>query len=97
MGVVTTVLTLVKGKKKLKTLIAVPTNNFQSYSATVNSNDELEIVGADGNGVAFQQTLPAPANSIVLFDVSNHSFYAYTIQGEVNPNMQFVTIVREIV
>lgn len=85
-----------KGKYKMKTLITVPSNNFQSYNAVLNSNDELEITGTDGNGVAFQQTLPVQPGSVIMFDVSNHSFYAYRIDGEVNANMQTVTFVRDI-
>lgn len=96
MGIVQILTTIVKGKKKLKALITVPNNNFQTYNAVLNSNDELEITGTDGNGVAFQQTLPVQPGSIILFDVSNHSFYAYAIQGEVNSNMQFVASVRDI-
>jgi hypothetical protein len=97
MGVVQILTTLVnKGRKKLKTLITVPSNNFQSYNAVLNSNDELEITGTDGNGVAFQQTLPVQPGSVIMFDVSNHSFYAYKVEGDVNPNMQTVSFIRDI-
>lgn len=87
---------LLKGKKKLKTLITVPTNSFQSFSALVNSNDELEIVGQDGNGVAFQQTLTAQPGSVVFFDTETRNFVAMPLQGEVSPTLQLVSIVREI-
>lgn len=96
MGVVAVLTTLLKGKKKLKTLITVPGNNFQSYNAILNSNDELEITGTDGNGVAFQQTLVAPPNSIVLFDVDTRNFVAVQIQGEFSPSHQLVSIVRTV-
>jgi len=90
------ILDIIKRKKKLKTLITVPQNNFQSYNAILNSNDELEITGTDGNGVAFQQTLVSPPNSIVLFDVETKNFVSIAIQGEFSSNHQLVSIVRDI-
>ena len=97
MGLVSAIITtLSKGKKKLKTLISVPNNNFQSYSAILNSNDELEIVGTDGNGVAFQQTLRAAPGTVVFFNTTSRNFEALQLQGEVNPDLQYVSVVREI-
>ena len=87
---------LKKGKKKLKTLITVPSNNFQSYNVVLNSNDELEITGTDGNGVAFQQTLAAAPGSVVFFDTQTRNFNSIMLQGEVSPTLQIVSIIREI-
>lgn len=87
---------LKKGKKKLKTLITVPSNNFQSYNAVLNSNDELEITGTDGNGVAFQQTLVSPPNSIIFFDVNTRNFVSVQLQGEISSEYQLVNVVRDI-
>lgn len=90
------ILTIFKKGKKVKQIISVPDNNFQSYTAILNSNDELEITGSDGNGVAFQQTLAAPANSVVLFDVSTRNFVAVQLAGEVSANHQLVSVIRAI-
>lgn len=81
----------------MKTLITVPANNFQSYTANVNSNDELEITGSDGNGVAFQQTLAVGPNSIIVFDPASQNFQALQVQGEITPNQQLVAVVRDLV
>lgn len=87
---------LIKRFKKMKTLITVPNNSFQTYNAVLNNADELEIVGTDGNGVAFQQTLAIQPNSVVFFNVSSRNFVSVPLQSEVTPDYQMVNIVRDI-
>lgn len=85
-----------KGKKKLKTLITVPSNNFVSLTTLINSAEELELTGSDGNNVPFAQTLPATAGSVVFFDTVSRNFITIALAGDVNPNLQLVHVIRDI-
>jgi len=96
MGALEALTVLLKGKKKLKTLITVPGHNFQSLTTLVNAAEELELTGSDGNNVPFAQSIHAGANSIVFFDTSTRNFVKVDLNGEISPNYQLVHLVRNL-
>jgi len=82
----------------MKTAVKIPATNFQSLTIIINDNGEYILSGLDGNGVAFEQTLPVPDGSLILFNTSTRNFRTLQVQGELDANDQLVDqIVREIV
>jgi len=87
---------LLKWRKKLKTLITVPSHNFTSLTTLINSADELELAGSDGNNVPFAQTLHSGASTIVFFDTETRNFVSVVINGEIPSTYQLVHVIRDV-
>lgn len=98
MGIVSTIIDVVKRKKKMKTLVTIPNTNFQSLTQVVSDNGEIQLSGLDGNGVAVDQTLAVQSPCAIFFDTATRNFVSVKLEGDIPSTFQQLgAIVREVV
>lgn len=96
MNIIGYIVKIIKGKKKMKTLVEVPKTNFIESNVIVTDQDELKLTGLDGNNVAYDQTIQVNPNIVVFFDNSNRNFVTMTVNGEVSDNMLLYKVIRTL-